>query len=53
MHQTGHKGIADWLFLYAVLYAKGEGSLTTWNDEGKIDVSSEGPLSGVSGDDGP
>ena len=24
-------------------YAKGKGSLTTWNDKGKIDVSSEGP----------
>ena len=27
---------------------KGKGSLTTWNDKGKIDVSSEGPSSGVS-----
>ena len=24
-------------------YAKGKGSLTAWNDKGKIDVSSEGP----------
>ena len=28
--------------------AKGKGSLTTRNDKGKIDVSSEGPSSGVS-----
>ena len=25
------------------LYTKGKGSLTTWNDKEKIDVSSEGP----------
>ena len=30
------------------MYAKGKGSLTTRNDKGKIDVSSEGPSSGVS-----
>ena len=29
------------------IYAKGKGSLTTWNDEGKIDVSSEGPSSAL------
>ena len=29
-------------------YAKGKGSLTTWNDKAKFDVSSEGPSSGVS-----
>ena len=29
-------------------YAKGRDSPTTWNDKGKIDVSSEGPSSGVS-----
>ena len=27
------------------IYAKDKGSLTTWNDKGKIDVSSEGPSS--------
>ena len=29
------------------MFAKGKGSLTTRNDKGKIDVSSEGPSSGV------
>ena len=29
-------------------YAKGKGSLTSWNDKGKIDVSSEGTSSRVS-----
>ena len=34
--------------LLLLWYAKGKGSLTTWNDKAKIDVSSEGPSSGVS-----
>ena len=32
------------------MLAKDKGSLTTWNDKGKINVSSEGPSSGVSSD---
>ena len=31
-----------------VFFMKGKSSFTTWNDKGKIDVSSEGPSSGVS-----
>ena len=52
------KSVLKWrekvLFLQYKTDSEGEGSLTTWSDKGKIDVSSEGPSKALlTPDEGP